>query len=178
VTAGRSEPLQRIEELAEASGTTVRNIRVYQERGLMPAPIRQGRSALYGPEHRERLTTILRLLDRGYTFATIEELLAVDRVRPERRHAGARRRLSRAEAEAIAGFDLSEDMIAMGESIGLKSEPSSSDYFFSDAYMGELFQELILLGMGDEGIERIGTLFMGVRAPPPRRWGCWWTPSG
>ena len=174
MTAGRSEPLLRIEELAEASGTTVRNIRVYQERGLMPAPIRQGRSALYGPEHRERLTTILRLLDRGYTFATIEELLiaerdgftltellAVDRVRAERRHAGARRRLSRAEAEAIAGFDLSEDMIAMGESIGLKSEPSSSDYFFSDAYMGELFQELILLGMGDEGIERIGTLFMG-----------------
>jgi hypothetical protein len=42
-----------IEELAEDSGTTVRNIRVYQERGLLPPPVRRGRAPRRLPgEHR------------------------------------------------------------------------------------------------------------------------------
>ena len=73
---GRS---QRIEDLADETGTTVRNIRVYQERGLLPPPVRRGRTVYYGPEHTERLKLILRLLDRGYTFATIEELLLAEK---------------------------------------------------------------------------------------------------
>ena len=41
--------------------------------------MRRGRTAYYGPEHKRRLDLILRLLDRGYTFATIEELLIAQR---------------------------------------------------------------------------------------------------
>lgn len=33
---------QRIEELAEVAETTVRNVRAYQERGLLPSPRREG----------------------------------------------------------------------------------------------------------------------------------------
>ena len=62
-------------ELAELSGTSVRNIRVYQDRGLLPPPRRQGRIGLYQQPHLDRLRLIGRLLDRGYTFATIRELL-------------------------------------------------------------------------------------------------------
>jgi DNA-binding transcriptional MerR regulator len=173
VTSGGSAPLQRIEELAETSGATVRNIRVYQERGLLPPPIRQGRTAFYGPDHRDRLRLILRLLDRGYTFATIEELLIAQRhgftlaellevesVRAERRPAGARRRLTRSEAKAVASFDLSEDLLDVGESIGLVSEPGAADHFFSDVYMHELFRQLIVLGIDEEGVDKIGRLFM------------------
>lgn len=164
---------QRIEELAESTGATVRNIRVYQERGLLPQPVRKGRTALYGPEHRERLLLILRLLDRGYTFATIEELLiaerhgltlsellAVEGVRSERRSAGTRRRRSRTDAEAVAGFDLPEELLDVGESIGLVSEPGAEGHFFSDIYMYEMFRELIVLGVDEEGIDKIGRLFM------------------
>ena len=65
----------RVQELAGRSGTSVRNIRVYQDRGLLPPPRRQGRIGLYQQAHLDRLLLIGRLLDRGYTFATIRELL-------------------------------------------------------------------------------------------------------
>jgi len=65
----------RINELAEVSGVSVRNIRVYQDRGLLPPPELRGRTGWYSEEHLVRLNLIARLLDRGYTFATISELL-------------------------------------------------------------------------------------------------------
>lgn len=65
----------RIDDLARLAGTTVRNVRVYQDRGLLPAPRRQGRTGWYSESHLARLTLIGRLLERGYTFATIGELL-------------------------------------------------------------------------------------------------------
>ena len=66
----------RIDDLARQAGTTVRNVRVYQDRGLLPPPRKQGRLGLYSEDHLTRLTLIGRLLERGYTFATIRELLA------------------------------------------------------------------------------------------------------
>jgi len=64
----------RVAELAREAETTVRNIRVYQDRGLLPPPRRQGRIGLYDESHLARLRLIGRLLARGYTFATIREL--------------------------------------------------------------------------------------------------------
>lgn len=65
----------RIEDLAHASGATVRTIRAYQDRGLLPRPERRGRSNVYGETHLARLRQIADLLDRGYTLASIKELL-------------------------------------------------------------------------------------------------------
>ncbi|MFI6084553.1 MerR family transcriptional regulator [Streptomyces sp. NPDC051217] len=65
----------RIEDLAHASGATVRTIRGYQDRGLLPAPERRGRANVYGDPHLARLRQIADLLDRGYTLASIKELL-------------------------------------------------------------------------------------------------------
>ena len=65
----------RINDLAEASGVSVRNIRVYQDRGLLPPPAIRGRTGWYSDEHLVRLNLISRMLERGYTFATISELL-------------------------------------------------------------------------------------------------------
>ena len=64
----------RIDDLARASGITVRNIRVYQDRGLLAPPIRRGRVGWYDELHLARLRLIKGLLDRGYTFAQIKEL--------------------------------------------------------------------------------------------------------
>ncbi|WP_330317288.1 MerR family transcriptional regulator [Streptomyces platensis] len=65
----------RIEDLAHLSGATVRTIRAYQDRGLLPRPERRGRANVYGDAHLARLRQIADLLDRGYTLASIKELL-------------------------------------------------------------------------------------------------------
>ena len=65
----------RIDDLARAAGTTVRNVRVYQDRGLLPPPRREGRAGIYGEPHLARLRLIAQLLDKGYTFAHIAEFL-------------------------------------------------------------------------------------------------------
>ncbi|MGA4997762.1 MerR family transcriptional regulator [Streptomyces arboris] len=72
---GRSAPEYRIEDLAHASGASVRTIRAYQDRGLLPTPERRGRANVYGEAHLARLLRIADLLERGYTLASIKELL-------------------------------------------------------------------------------------------------------
>jgi DNA-binding transcriptional MerR regulator len=67
-------PALDIDELARRSGTTVRTVRMYQERGLLPAPERQGRRATYRPEHLTRLRLVQRLADRGYSLAAVKDL--------------------------------------------------------------------------------------------------------
>jgi DNA-binding transcriptional MerR regulator len=74
----RAEPgpdEMRIDELARAGGTTVRNVRAYQDRGLLPPPRRIGRTAWYGPGHVVRLRLIGSMLERGYSLGNIAELL-------------------------------------------------------------------------------------------------------
>ncbi|CAM4005669.1 MerR family transcriptional regulator [Kibdelosporangium persicum] len=66
----------RIDDLARVSGATVRNIRVYQDRGLLPPPIRRGRTAIYTDAHLSRLRLVTNMLGRGYAFAQIAEMLA------------------------------------------------------------------------------------------------------
>ncbi|CAM5744175.1 MerR family transcriptional regulator OS=Streptomyces alboniger OX=132473 GN=CP975_17365 PE=4 SV=1 [Streptomyces alboniger] len=68
-------PVYRIEDLAHLSGATVRTIRAYQNRGLLPPPERRGRANVYADAHLARLRQIAALLDRGYTLASIKELL-------------------------------------------------------------------------------------------------------
>ncbi len=67
----------RIDELARLAETTVRNVRVYQDRGLLAPPRRDGRVGIYTDAHLARLRLIGQLLRRGYTFANIGEMLAV-----------------------------------------------------------------------------------------------------
>ncbi|MFI9720576.1 MerR family transcriptional regulator [Streptomyces sp. NPDC052396] len=74
-TAGRGREY-RAPELAEAAGITVRTLRFYRERGLLPPPRRAGRIAWYDDRHLARLHTVAALLERGHTLGGIAELLA------------------------------------------------------------------------------------------------------
>ncbi|MEU3272375.1 MerR family transcriptional regulator [Saccharomonospora sp. NPDC006951] len=65
----------RVDELARAAGTTVGNVRVYQDRDLLPPPLRRGRVAVYTEAHLARLRLILGLLKRQYSFAQIREMI-------------------------------------------------------------------------------------------------------
>lgn len=65
-----------IEELAQAASTTVRNIRAYQDRGILASPRLRGRKGVYSNAHLARLRVISSLLERGYTINSIHELLS------------------------------------------------------------------------------------------------------
>ena len=65
-----------IDSLAHAAGATVRNVRSYQERGLLPPPERRGRNAVYTDAHLARLRVIGRMLERGYSLGNVSELIA------------------------------------------------------------------------------------------------------
>ncbi|MFE3738032.1 MerR family transcriptional regulator [Streptomyces sp. NPDC059134] len=64
----------RVEELARAAGITVRTVRFYRERGLLPPPRREGRIAWYDDHHLARLRTVAALLERGHTLTGIADL--------------------------------------------------------------------------------------------------------
>jgi hypothetical protein len=65
-----------IDELAAAAGTTSRNLRAFQSRGLLQPPRLVGRSGRYDDGHRQRLEAILGLQRRGYSLAAIADLVA------------------------------------------------------------------------------------------------------
>ncbi|MGW4728002.1 MerR family transcriptional regulator [Streptomyces shenzhenensis] len=63
-----------MEELARLAGITVRTLRFYRERKLLPPPRREGRIAWYDDHHLARLRTVSALLERGHTLSGIAEL--------------------------------------------------------------------------------------------------------
>lgn len=69
-----------IDQLAERSGVTVRTIRFWAGRGLLPPPALRGRTGLYGSDHLARLELVSELSALGFTLAAIETHL--DRLPP------------------------------------------------------------------------------------------------
>jgi len=64
-----------IDELARRAGTTSRNVRAHQTRGLLPPPLMVGRVGHYRDDHLVRLAYIDRLQERGFSLAAIRDLL-------------------------------------------------------------------------------------------------------
>jgi len=64
-----------IDELAQRTGMTVRNIRAHQSRGLLPAPEIRGRTGFYGPEHVARLELISEMQADGFNLRAIKRLI-------------------------------------------------------------------------------------------------------
>lgn len=68
----------RIGELAQASGTTPKTLRFYEDAGLLPAPERTASGYRdYGPETLARLDFIRRSRTAGITLAQIREVLDI-----------------------------------------------------------------------------------------------------
>ena len=65
-----------VDELAARAGVTVRNLRAYAARGLLPPPRLVGRTGYYGREHIARLLLVREMLAEGYSLAMIERTLA------------------------------------------------------------------------------------------------------
>jgi DNA-binding transcriptional MerR regulator len=65
----------RVEQLAAAAQLPVDTLRFYQARGLLPAPRREGRIAVYTDLHLERLTRIRSLQQQGFSLSQIRRVL-------------------------------------------------------------------------------------------------------
>jgi DNA-binding transcriptional MerR regulator len=64
-----------VDELARAAGTTTRQVRALQTRGLLPHPDLVGRTGYYGVEHLDRLRAIQRLQADGFSLAALATLM-------------------------------------------------------------------------------------------------------
>jgi DNA-binding transcriptional MerR regulator len=128
-----------IDELAAVAGTTSRNLRAFQSRGLLPPPRLVGRTGRYDEGHRMRLEAILRLQRRGYSLAAIADLAAAwergatiddvlgferpvrSRRRPRPRSGSEPRR--RADAEVIFLDQLRQWRVPRGSALALLPDP-------------------------------------------------------
>ncbi|MFD4412696.1 MerR family transcriptional regulator [Streptomyces sp. NPDC058467] len=76
MTTDTEEPTLTVDELAARAGVTVRTVRFYSTKGLLPPPVigprRVGR---YSQEHLARLALIEELQHQGMTLAAIERYL-------------------------------------------------------------------------------------------------------
>ena len=68
--------LLTLEELTARVGMSVRTVRFYTTKGLVPPPIRQGRSGFYSADHVARLELVRELQGHGFTLSAIERYLA------------------------------------------------------------------------------------------------------
>ncbi|QES47321.1 transcriptional regulator [Streptomyces venezuelae] len=121
MTTQAQEPTLTVDELAARAGVTVRTVRFYSTRGLLPPPVigprRVGR---YGPEHLSRLALIEELQHQGMTLSAIERYLdalpddlsahdlAIHRALVASWAPDAAEQTSRAELEQRAGRALSD----------------------------------------------------------------------
>lgn len=64
-----------VDQLAARVGMTVRNVRAYAARGLLPPPRLVGRTGWYGPDHVARLLLVRELLGQGYTLAAVQKVI-------------------------------------------------------------------------------------------------------
>jgi DNA-binding transcriptional MerR regulator len=64
-----------VDELAVRVGVPGSTIRMYQTKGVLHPPRRQGRVAYYDASHLERLTLVQRLQARGFSLPAIAELV-------------------------------------------------------------------------------------------------------
>jgi len=76
MTEPAAEQLLTIDELSTVTGLSVRTTRYYASLGLVPPPLRRGRIAYYGPEHRARLELVTALQEHGFTLQAIDRYLA------------------------------------------------------------------------------------------------------
>ncbi|MGW0119363.1 MerR family transcriptional regulator [Streptomyces sp. NPDC003327] len=145
-----------VDELAARAGVTVRTVRFYGTRGLLPPPVigarRVGR---YGPDHLSRLALIEELQRQGMTLAAIERYLeqlpadlsaqdlAVHRAlvaswAPESAETITRQELERRAGRPLTGRDV-ERLAAMG----VLDRTEEADTFRLDGSLLRLGVELL-----------------------------------
>lgn len=143
----------RIEELSRLAGVRVDTIRFYQGRGLLPAPTRRGRAAIYAERHLERLRRIREWQREGLSLALIKRLFDAGSgpdgrlLRAVARERVGHRTFSRSELAAQSGVP--EPLIRAVEAAGLV-EPlrDGGEERFTEADLEMARAALVILNAG------------------------------
>ena len=151
------EELLTLDELTARVGMSVRNVRFYTTKGLVPPPIRRGRSGYYSADHVARLELVRELQQHGFTLSAIEryvagipadatpEDIALHRTMLAPWQADAPAELSRAELDRRTGRTLSDDDLATLAALGIAARTKRGRYEVS---MSQLPVGLGLLDLG------------------------------
>jgi DNA-binding transcriptional MerR regulator len=168
-TVPESEPSDSeltIDRLAAASGFTVRTIRSYTTRGLLPPPRLRGRTGLYGPEHLSRLSAVRQMLDDGFTLAAAEQLLAtapegvtssgldVYRALLNPWAAEQPEILTREAVEALVETKLTDERLAQLVDLGLMTPLEDDRFRVESPSMMRAGQQLASLGLQYDDVMR------------------------
>ncbi|MEU8618401.1 MerR family transcriptional regulator [Streptomyces sp. NPDC048623] len=165
-TEERSDtPGYTVDELAARAGVTVRTVRFYGTRGLLPPPVigprRVGR---YGPEHLSRLALIEELQRQGMTLAAIERYLeqlppdlsardlAVHRALVASWAPESAEEITRQELERRAGRPLTDRDVDRLAAMGVLDKGPDPDVFRLDGALLRLGVELLDVPIGHETI--------------------------
>ncbi|MFD0357030.1 MerR family transcriptional regulator [Streptomyces sp. NPDC127110] len=140
-----TEPMLTVDELASKAGVTVRTVRFYSTRGLLPPPvIGPRRVGHYGPEHLSRLALIEELQHQGMTLSAIQRYLdalpddlsahdlAIHRALVATWAPDAAQEVSRAELERRAGRTLSDGDLRRLAAMNVVSESGAGEGFRVD----------------------------------------------
>ncbi len=123
--------LLTLEELTNRVGISVRNVRFYTTKGLVPPPIRRGRSGYYTSDHVARLELVQELQSHGFTLAAIEryvarlpegatpEDIALHRTMLTPWQQESPQELTRAQLERRANRELSDDDLETLSALGI-----------------------------------------------------------
>ncbi|NNJ07366.1 MerR family transcriptional regulator [Streptomyces sp. PKU-MA01144] len=158
-------PTLTVDELAARAGVTVRTIRFYGTRGLLPPPrIGPRRVGHYGAEHLSRLALIEELQHQGMTLAAIERYLeqlppglsaqdlAIHRALVASWAPESSEETGLRELERRAGRPLSEQDIDRLAAMGVLERTAAPDVFRLDGGLLRLGVELLDVPIAHETI--------------------------
>jgi DNA-binding transcriptional MerR regulator len=153
-----------IDQLAQRTGMTVRNIRAHQSRGLLEPPAVKGRTGYYGHEHIDRIELIRQLQADGYSLDLIGRMLsrAAGRSAEALRFTRAlRESWTDEEARIIDSDELArrygtdEGVLAKAEELGLIRPVGSGRWEELSPRLGRAGIELTSLGVPPEKAIRV-----------------------
>lgn len=161
--------LLSLDELTERVGVSVRNVRFYTSRGLLPSPIRIGRSGYYSDDHVVRLELVQELQNHGFTLSAIErfmskipenaspETIALHRtlVAPLSEPAEL---VTRPELETRAGRSLTDDDVRVLEQFGAVTANDDGTYLVSGTLLTITLQ-LVQVGWPIEAAKLTAEVF-------------------
>jgi DNA-binding transcriptional MerR regulator len=159
-----------IDQLAQASGLTVRNVRSYQSRGLIGPPQVQGRTGYYGAEHLARLQLIREMQAQGFNLAAIAHLLEQASGSSEEVLGFTRSLMTPFETEtpeiveredllARLGGNVREELIAKAEKLGLVIPITDDSFEVPSPILLTAGEQLVALGVPlDAALDMMGRL--------------------
>ncbi|HIF92861.1 MAG TPA: MerR family transcriptional regulator [Myxococcales bacterium] len=134
----------RVAELAVAAGIAVDTVRFYQARGLISAPERRGRFAIYDAGHLERIRRIRALLESGFSLAQIRSLL--DAESESENQVAAKRASDRGLLEALAEKSVGAGTVSRSELATQTGVP--------EALIGSAIQAGLIAPIEVNGVQR------------------------